>query len=153
MLPLLYKKLGCFHKPILLAPRGMLGEGALKLKSNKKRVFIQLSKLLSLHKNVFWHATSAQEKKEIELVFGNAIFINEVPNLQYNVNKSADFVSSYKEQNVLKLFFLSRISEKKNLLFALETLNKMNLMEGLIEFYIIGPIEDESYWTKCKSSN
>jgi glycosyltransferase involved in cell wall biosynthesis len=151
LLPLVFKKIGCFHTPILLAPRGMLGEGALKLKSTKKRLFIRLSKVFSLHKNVFWHATSTQEKKEIELVFGNTVFIYEVPNLQYNEKKSADLDSTYKEQNVLKLFFFSRISEKKNLHFALEVLKKMNLNEGLIEFYIIGPIEDELYWNKCKS--
>src|SRR4051812_19810873 len=59
--PLMLKKQGKIKKPFTLAPRGMLGEGALSLKSKKKNVFINLSKLSGLHKNITWHATSEQE--------------------------------------------------------------------------------------------
>src|SRR5207253_4830244 len=59
--PLLLTKQGKINKPVVLAPRGMLGHGALSLKSKKKNVFIALSKLSGLHKGITWHATSAQE--------------------------------------------------------------------------------------------
>jgi glycosyltransferase involved in cell wall biosynthesis len=55
-----------------------------------------------------------------------------------------------KKEGELKLFFLSRISEKKNLLFALNILKKISLQGNQkITFDIYGPIEDNLYWTEC----
>jgi len=47
----------------------------------------------------------------------------------------------------LKLCFISRISRKKNLDFALKVLSELDIHA---EFDIYGPIEDESYWSECK---
>ena len=49
LLPLLYCKLGIIKKPLLLAPRGMLGKGALKIKSGKKNLAIN-KRVLGSHK-------------------------------------------------------------------------------------------------------
>ena len=148
ILPLLYVKLGIIKKPVLLAPRGMLGAGALKLKSKKKSLFVLISKLLTLHKSIFWHATSFQEKLEIENVFKNSV-ITVVPNLQYNEERLT-LEHPFKNPGELKIFFLSRISEKKNLLFALNLLNRLQKDIGSIEYTIVGPIEDALYWEECK---
>jgi glycosyltransferase involved in cell wall biosynthesis len=43
--------------------------------------------------------------------------------------------------------FISRISPKKNLLFALETIGNLT---GSVEFDIFGPIDDQEYWKQCQ---
>ncbi len=149
LFPLLFHRLGVIKKQLILAPRGMLGAGALKLKSRKKKIFLTLSKQLTLYKHIHWHATSEGEKSEILKNIGRETKITVVPNLQYKNVKEIQ-KKPKKDPGVLKLFFLSRISEKKNLLYALTRLTNItiNLEEQLI-FDIYGPIEDELYWNKC----
>ncbi len=147
--PLLLKKKGKLKEPIILAPRGMLGDGALQIKSFKKKTFIFLSKLLSLHKKITWHATSQEECKEIVAVFGTNAKIIIASNLQ-NKNDSVLIAPpiAQKREGETKLFYLSRISEKKNLLFALDILNQLKTNVKIV-FDIIGPVEDAVYWNKC----
>lgn len=132
--------------PILLAPRGMLSKGALSLKSFKKNVFIFLSRNLGWHKNVIFHATNEDEKKDILLKYKTEK-VKVAPNLNaalpLRVNKS-------KEVNKLNLFFLSRVSPVKNLHFALQILQSIPL-ECKINYDIFGNIEDENYWKECLS--
>src|SRR6185437_3117464 len=52
-----------------------------------------------------------------------------------------------KEINELKICFVSRIAQKKNLLFALQVLQTIN--NGKIIFNIYGPAEDATYYTQC----
>jgi glycosyltransferase involved in cell wall biosynthesis len=49
----------------------------------------------------------------------------------------------------LNLFFLSRISPKKNLSYALSRLLEVD-HSCRINFSIFGPIEDEAYWYSCQ---
>lgn len=58
------------NKPIrkVLAPRGMLGKGALAIKPLKKTMFLKAFKLFGLHKNVIWHATAQSEVAEIKTI-------------------------------------------------------------------------------------
>jgi glycosyltransferase involved in cell wall biosynthesis len=132
-------------KPVLLAPRGMLGAGALSIKPLKKRLFNFFSKIRQLHNRVIWHATSEQEKKEILTVYKNAKKVEVVANIPKTINANA---SRLKKGNELAVCFISRISPKKNLLMALECLKKCTKSE--ISFNIYGPIEDKEYWVKCE---
>ena len=70
ILPLLITRITSRNTPVLLAPRGELSVGALTLKWQKKRVFIAAFRLLGLHKAVAWHASTSQEKADIERIFG-----------------------------------------------------------------------------------
>ncbi len=143
--PLMLKKQGKIKKPVVLAPRGMLGEGALSLKSKKKNLFINLSKLSGIHKNIIWHATSEQEIEEIKKTFGSKAEIHLASNLILPPAKARTDYS--KNPGEVKICFISRISKKKNLLFALEILNEIK--EGKIIFDIYGPPEDEAYYNAC----
>lgn len=49
-----------------------------------------------------------------------------------------------KESGSLHLVFLSRISEKKNLLFLLRVLAHNSELSVQLDIY--GPIEDKAYW-------
>lgn len=130
----------------ILAPRGMLGEGALAIKSFKKKVFIQIAKLMKLYSGLKWHASSELEKKEIENVFGkNKIHI--APDI--SIFPAEKNIIKNKKKGVAKFVFFSRICKKKNLLHALLLLDKIENRN--IDFDIIGPIEDENYWNECKN--
>ena len=146
LVPLWFIKTKQIQGKCVLAPRGMLGNGALQIKKFKKKFFINLSKLIGLHKNIVWHATSQQEKEEITSVFGKAI----EPIVISNLSESSVFIGEAKEKQTgeLKLFFLSRISQKKNLHYSLQTLLNGNF-SGKIIFDIYGTLEDTVYWNKC----
>lgn len=127
---------------VCLAPRGEFSMGALKLKYYKKLIFIYLSNFLSLHKGVLWQASSEYEKEDI-LRFFNKAKIKIAPNIPTVYERSNKTI---KFNGHLKLIFLSRISPKKNLHYALEILSKVTVK---IDYHIYGVIDDETYWKKC----
>ncbi len=134
---------------VLLAPRGELMEGALSIKSLKKKIFLLSFMLFNLHKNITWHASTEFEADDIKREFGENSQIKiaiDVPN--YNLNNN--FIrTNKKEKGKLKILFISSIVPKKNLKFAIEVLNKV---EGDFSFDIFGPIKDEKYWQECQSA-
>ncbi|MFN4234182.1 MAG: glycosyltransferase [Bacteroidia bacterium] len=133
----------------IIAPRGMLGEGALKIKSFKKRFFLKLTNFLGLYKNVIWHVTDDTEKNEVQININNYKEVYVIPNVPIKVNKEI-FQLKEKSENKLKLVFISRISKKKNLYFLLELINDLKSNQN-IELDIWGPIEDKYYFNKCKN--
>ncbi len=144
ILPLLIAKKYSFKT--VLAPRGMLGEGALKIKPLKKKFFITILKTSGILKNVIIQSSNKFESEDIRKALGIKIKIIEAsdpPVVPTKLNK-------IRKNNSLKLVFYSRISPKKNLIFALEILKKLNTQKQII-FDIIGPVEDENYWNKCLS--
>ena len=130
--------------PILLAPRGMLGKGALSLKSFKKNIYLFAAKLLGWYKNVRFHATNKVEEKDIRVYFSSAKIT-----IATNLNSGTIIKNSViKIPNALNLFFLSRIAEVKNLHFALEILKDIP-SQIKINYDIYGNLEDKDYWAKC----
>ena len=132
------------NSKIILAPRGMLGDGALAIKGLKKKLFLMYAKSFGLFKNIKWQSTSSQESNEIKKRIGTNIHISEISNLP---NSATEIYSINKNENSLKLCFISRISEKKNLNFAIEVLKEIKNKNILFDVY--GPIEDENYWNSC----
>lgn len=130
---------------IVIAPRGMLHAGALKVKPLKKKVYLTLLKTSKLTSNIIWHATDEQEVMDIKNQFNKAqvILAKDTPPLK------PDFaaLTHVKEPNKLKLVFLSLITEKKNLLFLLQLIDSNPNLK--VNLDIIGPIKDHSYWEKC----
>lgn len=132
-------------KPVTLAPRGELSEGALSLKKLKKRTWLTLGKVLGLYKNITWHASSKYEAAEINREFGENVKIKialDVPD--YNLKKVER--THKKEKGKLKILFISSITPKKNLLYVIDVLNKV---EGDFTLDIYGPVKDNKYWQKC----
>ena len=131
---------------IIIAPRGMLGKGALSIKPIKKQLFIIIAKLFGFYKNVCWHATNIEEKNDIVSIFGNNSQIYIASNISII---STDKIPTSKEVGELRLVFFSRISPKKNLEFALNILKKIT--NKTISLDIYGSIEDVAYWNTCKN--
>lgn len=145
--PLLASRLGLIKPcPIVLAPRGEFSTGALALNSFKKKLFIKLSKFFKLYQNIIWQASSELEKQDIVKALDiepSTVFI--AKDLPPKVATSTGD-KTLKANEICRVVFLSRISPKKNLDFALLTLGKVR--SSLI-FDIYGPIEDEEYWQSC----
>lgn len=130
--------------PILLAPRGMLSKGALSLKSFKKNIYLISAKLFGWYKCVHFHATNKQEEQDIKARFASAKIT-----IASNLNSGTLLKNnSLKKAGQLDLFFLSRISEVKNLHFALEILKDVP-SDIHINYDIYGNLEDQGYWNRC----
>lgn len=144
--PLILKKLGLLHKEkIILTPRGDF-TGGTKKKKIKKYIYIYLCKLIGLYNNLIWHATSELEAKDIEAKFKKANIFT-VSNLPAKFTlKPSELI---KKSGELRLVFISRISPKKNLNFALQILK--SITKGNVIFDIYGPLEDKSYWKECQT--
>jgi len=136
--------------PIIIAPRGEFSAGALNLKKFKKKLFLKLTGVLELYHHLIWQASSSHEHDEIlrNLGFVSSDDIFVAQNLVQVDNLPKKFYSYYFINNQLRICFLSRISPKKNLDFALMVLAKVKVN---ILFTIYGPKEDNSYWAKCES--
>jgi glycosyltransferase involved in cell wall biosynthesis len=139
--------LSSLNKKMVLAPRGMLGKGALRIKRVKKMAFLAFASRTTRYKKLTWHASSIQEEREIKKQFGPKANIEVALNL-FNTPESKPHFTEKKPKE-LNLFFFSRIAKKKNLHFALRCLKELDHLEN-ITFKIIGPIEEPNYWESCK---
>lgn len=147
---LLLKKLNKIKNyPLIIAPEGELDKGAMSLKSFKKKNFLRLTRLLDLYKNVIWKAAGNQEIEDIKQLQkkGDEIFLapNMPPSELFPQYKQKEKPS--KDENSVNFVFLSRFYDKKNFNWFLETSKPLT---GNINIDIYAPIQDESYWEKCK---
>ncbi len=145
---LLLRRLGRLKDiKIIIAPRGEFSQGALNIKKTKKKFFLFFSKIFGFYKDVLWQASSYHEQQDIRRVIHRNAIIAVVPNIP-NVDRDHVIIERNKQVGKLNIVFLSRISRKKNLQFAIESLRKL---EGDINFHVYGPLEDQEYWRRCLS--
>lgn len=138
---------------VLLAPRGEFSPGALQLKRGKKALFLTLAKVVGLYRRVLWHASTELERSEIAVHFPLRIAHPPGPGRCFiagnlSTHQPAAVAQPLEKQTgTLRVAFLSRVSRKKNLHYALEVLSQV---PGRITFDIWGPLEDEAYWSECQ---
>jgi len=144
-------------KTVLLAPRGELSAGALRLKMWKKFPFQRVAQSIGLHRSVLWHASTQYEARDILAhFFGSDVAVAE----PLPVRTACDLpdrpaagshlsTRSRKAAGCLRVVFLSRISRKKNLDGALSMLGGLR---GDVLFSIYGPAEDAGYWEQCREA-
>jgi glycosyltransferase involved in cell wall biosynthesis len=145
---LLARKFGALKGiPVMLAPRGELSQGALKLKSIKKRSFLRLALGTGLYRDVLFHASTEFESADIVRAVQSA----RSPRVARNpIAADLEARSDYsKTPGAARFVFLSRIARKKNLLLALERLRGAN---GAVVFDIYGPVIDAAYWQECQTA-
>ena len=133
---------------VVLAPRGELSKGALDQKRLKKFGFTLVTKFLKLYKNMVWHVSSKYEFLDVEKTYGDFGQIHIASNLVNDeASKLYSPLNEQKIQNEINIIFISRISRKKNLDFAIRSLLGL---DGKVIFDIYGPHEDLDYVSKCK---
>ena len=132
-----------FKKKLIFAPRGELQVNALNIKKTKKSIFLFLYKVFKLYANISFHSTDIIETNSIKELFNT----NDVTQLQ-NAVKINNFNPLTKNKDELKMIFVSRVSRKKNLHFAVSILKEIKYN---IIFDIYGPKEDITYWDECQN--
>ncbi len=134
-------------KKIIVANRGMLSIHSLKIKKFKKQLFLLLVKLFSFYKKTVFHVNSDMEANELEQFKLNPKSIFKAPNLHRKINAKQELRN--KQQGILHLASIARISPEKNTLYAIEILAEYKYT-GKIIFDLYGSISDINYWQKCK---
>ena len=131
---------------IIVAPRGGLYSNAINgRKPIIKRVYLSLLSIVLKRKNTVIHATTNEELQQIRsLLHMDTQHSFVAPNI---VALSKIDRKMNKRAGMIKAIYMARIVPHKNLLFALECLEKV---QGKVEYDIYGPIEDTEYWGKCK---
>ncbi|MDP4251717.1 MAG: glycosyltransferase family 4 protein, partial [Bacteroidota bacterium] len=147
ILPLILHLEKKIQAQIILAPHGMLQEGALKFKSLKKKAFISLLNLLGIPGQIHFQATDEQERKDILKQFPRAGKVELVPNFSGLVTGAVAPVE--KVPHRLRCIYISRIIQKKNILFFLKLLHRIPA-DIELEFTIYGDVEDEKYWQQAE---
>jgi glycosyltransferase involved in cell wall biosynthesis len=134
------------RRPLIVAPRGELLANTLRLKNKRKKAFLALAKASGLLADVWLQATSTTEFQELRGSYswcGGVVLAEEI------CAKIASPAGETRRGQGLRVVFISRISEKKNLTYALRVLARTTVN---VHFEIYGPIEDpRGYWKQCEA--
>lgn len=136
----------------VIAPRGEFSQGALALKPIKKKAFLLIARSSGLYRDLEWHASSLHEAADIRRALGSIArrvhVAMDLPDVtSRSRNPPATLFKARAPGDPLRIVFLSRISPMKNLDFALEVLQHVQVP---VCFDIYGPIRDEEYWSRCQ---
>lgn len=131
---------------IIVAPRGMLQKGALRLKKTKKKFYLEFLRRSGLLSNVHWHATDSQEAYDIRTFVGPSAQVT----LAGNISKTpySAISTPKKDTETVKLVFLGIITPSKNLKLVLEAMVENS--KGIF-LSIVGPVGDSGYWLECQT--
>jgi glycosyltransferase involved in cell wall biosynthesis len=132
------------ERPMVLAPRGELHPGALRLKKSKKRSFLEVARRSPAYSRIHWQAGSADEALHIRRWFPSGPVT--VARDLTMVEAPRDIARPQKRKGMLRVVTLSRITPVKNIVGAIEMVSKL---QGEIAFDIYGPAED-AYLRECK---
>jgi glycosyltransferase involved in cell wall biosynthesis len=140
------------RKPLIIAPRGEFSSGALEIKYLKKTIYLWVARTLGFASDAIWHASTSHEDRDIQMHYlsggkfkypSKIIIASDIASDIAKVN-----ISRPNNSTSLKILYLSRITPKKNLHFALRVLHGLS---AEIEFNIYGPHDNDNYWVKCRS--
>ena len=138
------RKKGQIKCPVALASMGVFSKEALGQKALKKKVFINGCKFKGLFKDITWSVTSELEADDVKKSIGKSI--------KYIVAEDlprADIPGRKKDfSGILRIAFLSRICEHKNLAVAIEAIANIKDKDAVFDIY--GPIQEPDYWEKCR---
>lgn len=143
--PLLVSRRHKWDTKVVLAPRGMLRISALQYKPLKKKVYLNVFKLLGFHRHIDFQATDTTEYTDIKKIFGSGAQGVLAPNWP-------GYIPSYpgslaKKSGELRVIFIGRLHPIKNLDFLLQCLLQV---KGNIVLTVIGNEEDKSFAARCR---
>lgn len=134
--------------PVVLAPCGELGSGALKQKSLKKLSYLLLAKLVGLYDGVLWKASNEQEAAEIRLSFPNAQSMI-APDVGRGRTPQGRHTETGKEPGRLRMVYISRITPKKNLKWLISLLEHAS---SGVTLDVFGDTDDPGYEAACEAA-
>ena len=128
------------RRPTLLSIRGEMADGALGLKSARKRTYMTGARRAGLVRDVWLHATSPYEAADIARRLPGSRGILQAPNISRLI-APPERTTPTASDGRLRLVFVGRVSRVKNLGFALDILHRANVP---LDFDIYGPLADRS---------
>lgn len=135
---------------LVIAPRGELHAGALRLKAYKKLPFVYLVRAVSQN-SIIWHATDIAEVQAIRQIFTTSkvqhVPVRFAPDTPRQLRPR---LAHRKEAGRVNLVFMSRITAKKGLHYLLRILRQFPAA-GQLNLTIYGPIGEPGYWQSCQS--
>lgn len=148
VLPLALRRLGVVpRRPTVLAPRGEFSPGALALKAPKKRSYLALGRAAGLFSGLRWQASTAHEAADIARVIGAGVPVSVACDLPAARDGTEPAHTPRQPGEPLRVAFVSRLSPKKNLDYALKVLQQV---KAPVRFTIRGPAEDAAYAAACR---
>ena len=138
--------------PILLAPRGEFSPEAMKIKQTKKIVYRQTAKHLGLYDDLLWKVSTPREKLDLLRAAPARRLSPDSIHVAYEISDAIASTGPHveKESRSVKLAFIARMSEMKNLHFLLQLLQEIR---GEVQLNLFGPVAetDVAYWERCKT--
>ncbi len=130
--------------PLLIAPRGQLGAGALGYKGLRKRMYLLGARVAGWFRGVWWQASTSEEVEQIVTRVARAVpFVSaDIP----FAPKSGPVRPPLKTPGSVCLVFTARISPMKNLPFLLRSLSAVS---GQVTLDIYGMAEERE-WEKVE---
>ena len=124
---------------VIMAPRGMLGEAALSIKPQKKRLFLALARGMGWMDGVRWHASSEQEAIEVRRAFPRAHTA-----VAQNLPSPPPPENASRPDDSWNIAVIGRIHRVKNLHFGLHVVLGAKASRP-VTVNFIGPVEDAAY--------
>ena len=147
------RRLGTFGRtPVVLAPRGEFSPEAMKINAIKKVVYRQAAKQLGLYDDLLWNVSTPREKPDLLRAAPARRLTPDSIHVSYEISDAIASTAPHvrKESGLVKLAFIARMSEMKNLHFLLELLRELR---GKVQLNLFGHVaeSDEAYWGRCKT--
>jgi len=139
------------RKKVVISPHGIFSMGEYGNKKFARKLYRMFFRASGLLHKVQFLVTAEMEKQDVLNNFstkGNDITV--IQNLSGLTLKADGARHPRKEKGKLKAVFISRISAKKNIKFAIELISKVR---GEVEYHLygmIGTAEDKQYWDECQ---
>lgn len=140
------KKKGKIAAPLYVASMGSFSPGAFRIKGIKKRAYVLYMKAAGMFDGVTWSVTSKREEEELKSIVGKnsrTVIASDLP------RKGVTGHESVKEEGMLRLVFVSRITRKKNLSQVPEILRLIG-KDVKISLDVYGTAEDPVYFEECR---
>ena len=133
--------------PTTLAPRGMLGPGALSIKPWRKKAWLTVQRWSGNYERITWHASTAQERNEIEQWFPKAQV-----HIALNLPVPYDPLPLPTTTDTLHLLSVGRVHPIKNYSLGVSLANALAQQGHNVTYRIVGPVEDGEEAKKLKAS-
>lgn len=130
---------------IIIASMGLFSDGAFRIKYWKKKSYMILTNMLGWYRGIEWSASTEEEAANIRKHVWGRLNCHIAKDLPRMVRERSVFKA--KRVGSLDVVFLSRISKKKNLSYAISVLQRV--LDVQVHFSIVGTLEDEKYWKEC----
>jgi glycosyltransferase involved in cell wall biosynthesis len=136
-------------KNIIISPRGEFAWASFKLRLFRKFFYVIFSRIFGFYSKLIWHVSSKYEMRDLVRIMNikkdNIKIAMDLPKIDLErefLNENENF-----SEKKLKIIFLSRISEEKNLDIAIRMLSRV---KSNIVFDIYGDVDSKSYWRRCQ---